>query len=37
MWIRLTNDKDFLVHEAIAATDAAPYGDCFGRLPPFSA
>lgn len=30
MWIRLTIDKDFLVHEAIAATDAAPYGDCLG-------
>ncbi|TQF27580.1 hypothetical protein UNPF46_30090 [Bradyrhizobium sp. UNPF46] len=30
MWIRLTIDKEFLVHDVSAATDAGPYQDCFG-------
>ena len=30
MWLRLTIDEQFLVHEIAAATDASPYGDCLG-------
>ncbi|WP_100179040.1 DUF2889 domain-containing protein [Bradyrhizobium nitroreducens] len=30
MWIRLTIDKEFVVHDVAASTDAAPYRDCFG-------
>ena len=33
MSIRLVFDEDLLVHDAIAATDAAPYGECFGAPP----
>lgn len=28
MWVRLVIDKEMLVHEAIAVTDAAPYSVC---------
>jgi hypothetical protein len=30
MWIRLTIDKEYVVRDVSAATDSAPYGDCFG-------
>ena len=30
MWLRLTIDDQFLVHDIAAATDASPYGDCLG-------
>ncbi len=37
MWLRLTIDDQFLVHEIAAATDASPYGDCLGAPPTLQA
>ena len=37
MWIRLTLDEDFLVHDIEAATDAAPFRICPEITPSFAA
>lgn len=35
MWLRLTIDLDFLIHDAEAATDAGPYASCGDITPNF--
>ena len=37
MWIRLTIDVDMKIHDAIAVTDASPYGACGNITPNFAA
>src|SRR5262249_43539013 len=37
MWIRLTIDTDFLVHDIVAVTDAGPYRVCPDITPRFAA
>jgi hypothetical protein len=37
MWIRLTIDLDMRIHDAVAATEASPYGACGDITPNFSA
>ncbi len=33
MWLRLTIDDTYFIHDAVASTGAAPYGSC-GQAPP---
>ena len=37
MWIRLTIDEDFLIHDAEVATDAAPFPTCLDIVDAFAA
>jgi hypothetical protein len=37
MWLRLTLDDDFIVREAVAATDASPFEICPAVTPAFAA
>src|SRR5215467_12222949 len=36
MWIRLTIDDEFMIHDAVAATDASPYRICPEVAPNFA-
>ena len=37
MWIRLTIDNDFMIHEAVAVTDKSPYKMCPNITPNYGA